>query len=100
MRKEISEPQHWRAKSSGNSSWSSRRKSEGHTLPLAAEAVDAAFAEEDSPLQEEPGSQPDPAAPEQPSYGDLISSLTEQLELLETQRDQLQQLLAQARSEG
>lgn len=69
-------------------------------MPLAAAAVDAAFAEEESQLREETDSQSKSKSAEQPSYKDLISSLTGQLELLETQRGQLQQLLAHARNEG
>ena len=86
MREEITEPRHWRThnpRSGGRSlSWTSRRREQEHT-ELPAEAVDAALAEEATRVEAAEAS-------------DIVSNLSLQLDLLEKQREQLQQLLAQA----
>jgi len=88
MRKEISETQHWRTQPQRNSSWSTRRRSEERTA-LAAEVVDAAFAEE---------AETDDTSANTNTSAAILSSLTSQLTLLEAQREHLQKLLAQAKN--
>ena len=90
MREEISEPQHWRGRSTGNVSWSSRRRP---VLPLPADVVDAAFSEE-VPL---PNLRTDAAEIDAQTYPELIATLTEQLAQLDAQREQLTKLLGQAK---
>ncbi len=87
MRKEISEPQHWRANSQRKQSWSSRNRTHEH-VELAAEAVDAALTEATT---ESPAS-------EQFDSTDIVATLANQLDLLEKQREQLQRLLDQAQA--
>ncbi len=87
MREEISEPQHWQANSQRKRSWSSRNRTHEH-VDLAAEAVDAALTEA---AIETPAS-------EQLDSADIVTTLANQLDLLERQREQLQRLLDQAQA--
>ncbi len=96
MREEITEPLHWRTKTQKNASWTSpRRRSDEKRTNLAADAVDAAFAEEPASDNTEPASD-DSCANAQAST-DILTSLSSQLTLLEAQREHLQKLLAQAK---
>jgi hypothetical protein len=113
MRSEISEPKHWRSPSTRSvSQRASRAKPRPtraiETIPV--EAVDAAFASESVPSEavrgtngREDGAERmllSTSTPEESTIAnlDLISSLSAQLSLLETQHDQLVELLAQAQS--
>jgi len=99
MREEISEPQHWRSSNqrnaSRNASWSSRRRSQEHDAELAAEAVDAAMTAAAMTEQVDCAETTDAS---NFITSDIISSLATQLDLLEKQREQLQQLLVQAQA--
>lgn len=90
MREELTEPQHWRARSERatqrNNSWISRRRSAQEREELAADAVDAALAQ----VAEEPETD------EPLNSSEVITNLSKHLDLLEKQRDQIQQLLDQA----
>jgi len=98
MRNELTEPQHWRLGSSAHPSWSSRRRTNSKRLP--AELVDAAFTDEGSPV----ASRLDAAEVNDVtkgqcdgiSYPELIASLNNQLDQLETHREQIKKLLAEA----
>ena len=89
MREEISEPKQWRAatstKSARNQSWTTRRRAQAQA-ELAADAVDAA-------LTEHSGA-PHPAE-QHVDAQEIIASLATQLELLEKQREQIQDMLDQ-----
>ncbi len=87
MRKEITEPLHWRTSSQRKTSWASTRRRSEKRTNLAANAVDAAFAEE--PAHD--------ATETQASAADILTSLSSQLTLLEAQQEHLQKLLAQAK---
>ena len=89
MREEITEPQHWRQRSGGNPSRPTRRRT---ALPLPAEVVDAALAEE-LPVR---GSRTDSAEADVKNYPELIEALSNQLAYLESQNEQLQKLLTEA----
>jgi hypothetical protein len=91
MREELTEPKHWRAGSSTgasrNNSWTTRRRTQEQGQ-LGAAAVDAALADEDSTSAGDPPL----------DSTDIISSLANQLQLLEKQREQIQQMLDQVQS--
>lgn len=88
MRDEITEPQHWRARSEQanprNNSWAARRRSQQEELPV--DAVDAAL--------EQTVSEPEPK--QTLNSADVISSLTQHLKQLEEQSEKIQRLLEQA----
>ncbi len=100
MRQEITESQPWRphagVRANAGANWSSRRRvtTQRTTQPVSLnpELVDAAFADDLPSKESVGGMRRDPA-----SHGpDIVQSLSMQLSMLETQREQLQQLLAQA----
>ena len=117
MRDEITEPQDWRRSSGSHSddeaSWSARRRTRS---PLPAEAVDAALADDSVGVEPARGSRRDCVShdsrttvdhgvvaisadshvDETVSRNDLVQSLSAQLAMLESQREQLQRLLARA----
>ena len=102
MREEITEPLHWRTKTQKNASWTSTRRRSEQRTNLAAEAVDAAFAEEPASDNAEPASDnTEPASDDScanaQASADILTSLSSQLTLLEAQREHLQKLLAQAK---
>jgi hypothetical protein len=98
MREELTEPQHWRVGSGKLPSWSSCRRAATKALP--AELVDAAFTDEGS----QAASRLDAAEVGDAtkgecngiSYPELIASLSSQLDQLETHREQIKKLLAEA----
>ncbi|MGI9429195.1 MAG: hypothetical protein ACR2NM_11100 [Bythopirellula sp.] len=92
MREKITEPKHWRAGNpSGtarNNSWTTRRRTQ-EEAQLPAAAVDAALdAALDDGGSTSTANQPLDAT-------DIISSLANQLQLLEKQREQIQHMLDQ-----
>ena len=88
MRKDITETPNVRAKRTAGERTAERRRT---VLPLPADAVDAVFADDvsDNPSQADSPCQP-------LTYSEVVASVTEQLEQLETQRRQLKKLLNQA----
>lgn len=94
MREELTEPQHWRARSERasqrNNSWASRRRTHKRE-ELAIDAVDAAL----ELVADEPETAP--SETNQPlTSPEVISSLSKHLEQLEQQRHEIQKLLDQA----
>ncbi len=88
MRKDITETPNLRANRTVGERPAEKRRT---VLPLPADAVDAVFADDvsvDQPLTD---------ADSQPlTYSEVVASVTEQLDQLETQRRQLKKLLDQA----
>lgn len=88
MRKDITETPNLRANRTVGERPAEKRRT---VLPLPADAVDAVFADDvsvDQPLAD---------ADSQPlTYSEVVASVTEQLDQLETQRRQLKKLLDQA----
>ncbi|MEM8946480.1 MAG: hypothetical protein AAGD11_15010 [Planctomycetota bacterium] len=89
MREEITEPKHWRTaderRGQRNNSWTSRRRAQDQA-GLAADIVDAALTDVEAESTES----------EKLDSTEILSSLADQLELLEQQREQIQRLLDQA----
>jgi len=108
MRREISEPKHWRSKTYGKTAirrFSSERRQDRSAPTLPADAVDAAFATEAVEIESDRGSRRDlvgissatkPSTEIAHERPDLINSLANQLSKLEAQHKQLSRLLAQA----
>lgn len=88
MRKELTETPSIRANRSIGDRPAQQRRT---VLPLPADAVDAVFADDVSvdPASKEGDTQP-------LTYSEVVASVTEQLEQLETQRRHLKKLLGQA----
>ena len=88
MREELTDTQRWRASiqkySQRSQSCAAKRWSENR-LELDPETVDAALTEEE-------------ISTEKPNATDIIKSLASQLDLLEQQREHLQNLLKQAQT--
>lgn len=93
MREEITEPKHWRKASERpthrSKSWATKRHAEQRNderNELSVDALDAALElVADEPVIES-----------QPTTTEVVSNLSRHLELLEKQREQIQQLLDEA----